>query len=321
MGDVVYRELTEADYETVAAVVSSGYPGMPGMSPDLIPYALDRADPRRPMLVRVAELNGQVIGSVFLRGWPGWPGLMLNVEVLPEHRRRGLGSELLGLALGVSGAGNFAIRSTLVEADPDALAFALHRGFRENDRMFESILDVMAFRLEAFAAARQAAIDSGLQFASLREVDAPGLRRRLHRLANALDADVPSTDQAEEVSYQEWVGRWIEAPYSRSDLLVMALAGQEPVAVSAISVSSDGVAHNLMTGVARSHRGRGLGLAIKVEALRRAKDAGLPSVRTENHWRNASMLAINERLGYRRLPGWIEVVRDAKLPGADAPGR
>jgi len=57
------------------------------------------------------------------------------------------------------------------------------------------------------------------------------------------------------------------------------------------------------------HRGRGLGLAVKVEAPRRAKAAGMRELRTDNHSRNAPMLAINTRLGYRRLPGWIEVVR------------
>jgi hypothetical protein len=47
--------------------------------------------------------------------------------------------------------------------------------------------------------------------------------------------------------------------------------------------------------------------AVKVEAVRRAQAAGFTHVRTDNHERNAPMLAINDRLGYRRLPAVIEL--------------
>jgi predicted GNAT superfamily acetyltransferase len=113
------------------------------------------------------------------------------------------------------------------------------------------------------------------------------------------------------MSYPEWVSGWLEAPHARPDLLVIGFDGKIPVAVSSIIVSEDGTAHDHMSGVVASRRGRGPGLAVKVEALRRASAAGVSEIRTENHARNAPMSAINERLGYRRLPGWIEVARTA----------
>ena len=64
-----------------------------------------------------------------------------------------------------------------------------------------------------------------------------------------------------------------------------------------------------LTGVAREHRGRKLGLAVKVEGLRRAKEFGLPSVRTDNHTANAPMLAINATLGFQPLPGFVSFGR------------
>jgi GNAT superfamily N-acetyltransferase len=65
-----------------------------------------------------------------------------------------------------------------------------------------------------------------------------------------------------------------------------------------------------MTGTMPAYRGQGLGLATKVEALRRAKAAGVTEVRTDNHERNAPMLAINRRLGYQTLPAIVWLVRE-----------
>lgn len=96
---------------------------------------------------------------------------------------------------------------------------------------------------------------------------------------------------------------------SRPDLLVIGFDGDEPVAVAMVTEFPGGMAYNWMTGVMPSHRGHGLGLAAKVEALRRAKASGIAEVWTENHNRNAPMLAINARLGYEAMPEVIQLVR------------
>jgi ribosomal protein S18 acetylase RimI-like enzyme len=198
------------------------------------------------------------------------------------------------------------------ETDAPMLGFLARHGFVERDRMFESVLDLTRFEPDAFADALRSAASKQIRFVSLAEADTPGLRRRLHQLANALDADVPSTEALEPITYEQWTGGWLGAPHSRPDLIVVGLDGDEPVAVSSIIVTPSGDAINYMSGVAAAYRGRGLGLAVKVEALRRAKAAGITEVLTENHTRNGPMLAINERLGYRRLPALIEFARQPR---------
>jgi GNAT superfamily N-acetyltransferase len=61
------------------------------------------------------------------------------------------------------------------------------------------------------------------------------------------------------------------------------------------------LAYNLMTATLPELRRRGLALAAKSEAARWAAANGFERILTENDERNAAMLAINRRLGYREL--------------------
>ena len=60
-----------------------------------------------------------------------------------------------------------------------------------------------------------------------------------------------------------------------------------------------------MTGVLRAHRRRGLATALKLMSFRYLRDRGFREVRTHNDTANPPILALNAKLGYRRLPGWL----------------
>ncbi|MEE9163868.1 MAG: GNAT family N-acetyltransferase, partial [Thermoplasmata archaeon] len=71
----------------------------------------------------------------------------------------------------------------------------------------------------------------------------------------------------------------------------------------------DWMIHQWMTGVRRSYRGRGLGKWLKAAMLLRVREE-LPQVRvvvTSNAVSNASMLSINERLGFKLYREGMEV--------------
>ncbi len=69
-----------------------------------------------------------------------------------------------------------------------------------------------------------------------------------------------------------------------------------------------------MTGTARAARGRGVATAIKRAMILWARDeAGLTALRTTNEERNAPMLAINRKLGYRPKPATL-LVRGPIVP-------
>ena len=60
---------------------------------------------------------------------------------------------------------------------------------------------------------------------------------------------------------------------------------------------------NMFTGTSREHRGRGLARAVKIASTRWAADNGITQLVTTNDETNASMLAINRRLGYAPRAG------------------
>jgi GNAT superfamily N-acetyltransferase len=303
------REATAADHEAIAALFTRVYPHEPPVTAGQISWLVGRADPERPKVVVVAEADGDIVGSAYLRGAPPLPGLILNVEVAPDHRRRGIATRLLEAVDAAAGPHRLPTTVSVLASDLGSLAFAARHGFVERDRRSESKVDLTTFDVDGFADVLQEAAARGIRFAVMADVDAPEMRRRLFALANQVTGDMPSIDPMEPMTYDQFVASWLEATNCRPDLLVIGFHGDEPVAVSMVTEFPGGMAYNWMTGVMPSHRGHGLGLAAKVEALRRAKASGIAEVWTENHNRNAPMLAINARLGYEAMPEVIQLVR------------
>jgi RimJ/RimL family protein N-acetyltransferase len=77
----------------------------------------------------------------------------------------------------------------------------------------------------------------------------------------------------------------------------------------------------MFTGTSREHRGRGLARAVKIASARWAAHNGIVQLVTTNDETNASMLAINTRLGYvpagRRVEYLVERERLAGERGED----
>jgi RimJ/RimL family protein N-acetyltransferase len=69
-----------------------------------------------------------------------------------------------------------------------------------------------------------------------------------------------------------------------------------------MSAASDhrdlGYFFNEMTGVVRSHRGRGIALAMKVLVIERVHTLGVPAIYTVHHAANTAPIALNRKLGY-----------------------
>jgi ribosomal protein S18 acetylase RimI-like enzyme len=303
------RETASDDYAELSELFTKVYPNDPPLAPETAKWLFERGDPERPNARIVAEVGGRIVGSGYLRGAPPLPDLLLNIEVDPAYRRRGIGTSLLR-AVDAADDRRLPTLMMIVETDAGSLAFARHHGFAERDRQSESVLDLASFGPDRFVYARDAAVARGFAFKTMAEVDSREMRQRLFRMGDRVSQDMPTKDPIPPMTYDAFVSTWLEAPHSRPDLLVIGFDGDEPVAVSMVSVYPNGTGYNWMTGTMPAYRGQGLGLATKVEALRRAKAAGVTEVRTDNHERNAPMLAINRRLGYQTLPAIVWLVRE-----------
>ncbi len=71
----------------------------------------------------VAEEEGDIVGTV-IAGWDGWRGSIYRLIVAPDHRRRGLGRQLLGRARDrLVDVGATRLQAIVVETDGQATSF------------------------------------------------------------------------------------------------------------------------------------------------------------------------------------------------------
>ncbi len=169
------------------------------------------------------------------------------------------------------------------------------------------------------------------------EADGIEWRRPFFDLFAAVRRDVPRSDPVAEIDYDWYATTAYGAPDFAAELAVVAIAAGPPGAAASSGqagrdvgaaaggdraggvpgddaargrwvgmtqlwrgedAASTGTVHTGLTGVLPAWRGRGVAVALKVDALRRAREAGYLRVTTDNDERNAAMLAINARLGF-----------------------
>src|SRR4029079_11786603 len=111
-------------------------------------------------------------------------------------------------------------------------------------------------------------------------------------------ADVPMVVDFTEMPYDAWLEQYWNHPQLRHDGSCAVTHDGRPVTITLLRSEGDR-AINDMTGTLREFRGRGLALLLKLHQLAWASANGIVSVMTENDARNAPMLAVNSRLGYR----------------------
>jgi GNAT superfamily N-acetyltransferase len=303
---VEIREATDQDLDAVTDIVNRANPWDAPTTSEVVSWALSRLDSNRPHAYLVAEAQGRVVGAAFVRYAPYLQPLAFDIDVDPANQRTGIGTRLFRRVIDVV-RGEPRLVMLVSESSEGGLAFAAKNGFIERSRMFESQLSLADFDPQSFAPSAEWQRETGIRFSTVAREDSPALRRALHRLAEKVSEDIPTPEPIPPVGYEQWEADWIEGPLATPDLFVVAFSGERPVAFTQIFTTPDGTAYHRLTGVAPDHRGKGLGLAVKAEALGMAKDRGIPRVRTENDTPNTHMLAINDKLGFKRLPGIIRL--------------
>jgi RimJ/RimL family protein N-acetyltransferase len=242
---------------------------------------------------------------------PGHFRLRLVVDT--GWRNQGIGTQLL--AEGVRFAqiqGVSRLESSVRDNAPESLRFAERRGFRLHRHSFLSALELASFDERPFLTALERARAAGLRFFSLAELEpvTEEVQRRLYELNRITGLDNPG-NEGNFPSFEEFRGFVFEASWFRAAGQILAADDERWVGLAAVSYDPEaGLAHNAFTGVLHEYRGRGLATALKLLAIRYAQQLGARAIRTGNDSRNAPMLTINRKLGYRPEPGWYHLVRD-----------
>lgn len=229
----------------------------------------------------------------------------LSVSVLPAHQSRGVGSRLARAveATSAQDVTRFvasAYRATSAEIERLLHSFAAPLGYAVATTETVVELDLSAATLTPVAPVEGYTVSTHLG-----GVPEP-LCAQVGVLKGLVDAEAPNGDlawQPTPASAQEYadeVAFWGSQGRTVVESLAVDTAG-EVAAWTCLLVAADSRRAAQIEGtlVLAEHRGRGLGLAVKTEALLAARaHGGVARVRTSSDDQNVWMRALNDRLGF-----------------------
>jgi GNAT superfamily N-acetyltransferase len=300
------RRAQTSDYPTIVALINAV---------DRKPITLaefqhwdDIVSPERIYRRTVAEDSGGAVAGYAVVNHHAWQPaghFYLWVTTSSAGRGQGIGAALYGDARAfIRGQAAVTLTSEIRDDDEGALGFAAHRGWAIDRHHFESVLDLTTFDERRFLAEAAALAGQGLRIFSLADAgNTQEARRGLYAVNRACALDVPGSDGT-FMSFEEFE-RWVcQADWFRPAGQLIAALGDEWVGLAPVQLlPEDRGAYNLMTGVLAPYRGRKIGLALKLAAIRYARDCGARYLRTNNDSLNVPMLAINHKVGYQPEPG------------------
>ena len=304
---------TDADLATLARLVVEITPEDPTSLEEV-----RWADATYPGTVRVlAEVGGEAVGAatvgrIYVHG-PDYPDLWGSVVVRETHRGRGVGTALLRhISDAARAAGKQGLRMRVSAARPEAIAFLARRGFLEDERSKSVRLDLAGLEPP------DVLMPAGIVLTDLAR--RPDLVAGVHAVALETFEDIPWTDEPMAAGdLAEFRARDVDRPGVPHDGFMVAIQPTDGEVVGYASLmflpGSTGVAWHDMTAVRRAWRGRGVATALKRATIAWAIQHSLTALETGNDEANASMRAVNARLGYRPLPDEIGV-RGPLLPPA-----
>ena len=238
-------------------------------------------------LLLLAELDGKLAGcGGAMRSHFAGRGFVAP-RVLPEFRRRGVGTALL-LALSdhIRSLGRDELTSFVYADEPDSIAFAERHGAAEVDYQLEQIR-----LIGSEPAAEQ---PDGIEIVSLAD-DRDELLRAAWPVALEGYADMPLPG---DVSFD--LDEWLRDEATRPAGSFVALEDGEVVGYAGLLAHANGsaMAEHGLTVVRRDRRGRGIALALKRSQLAWASRSGVVQLVTWTQKGNETMQAINRGLGY-----------------------
>ncbi|WP_407569721.1 GNAT family N-acetyltransferase [Deinococcus altitudinis] len=323
------------DLAGMAAAMTAAAPRFP-VTLELVMDWHRTNDPALQLAVRVAELEGEVIGvgRTVQQGATEQRELYwINMWVAEPWQRRGVGRALLAELEGAARwLGGRRVRVQVRQDVPGALALADAGGYRRTWTRYESALKVTPeLDFSGFDPLLGRLKAEGIVLRSVAELaDDPERNRRLWDLDWQLLADVPLGMTLTRHPLDVWVRQDIENSSFCPELSFVALdpALQNSdsdgpltgpyVGMSSLNVQPGGFYTIGMTGTLPAYRGRGIAKALKVRAMRALQEhtrqsGASATIRTFNDPPNVAMLGMNAALGFVRGPDIYRYERDLDL--------
>ncbi len=288
---MIREATTRADLAALCEIWASITPREP-MTPEQLERRRER-QPERLYLLAEEEERAVGLGIVAPSDSPG--RMFVGVRVLPGCRRRGIGSELYErVAAHARGQEPESLSTLVSEADTDSIAWAERRGFEEYQRQVELILELRGDE-------QPPAPPDGIEIVEV----TPDLHEAAYALTQEAWEDLPLAVSVEPPAFDVWLEEEMPGPISFA-----AMEDGEMVGFAGlIGRDVPGLLEHGLTATRRSHRRRGIAIALKKTEMAWAAANGYGELITFTQDRNEGMQAINLALGFVAQPAWISMRR------------
>ena len=312
--DVTYREVGFDEAAHASDIMTAAYPAMPQ---DPVITEMRWRTTREGYVVGrfIASVGGRDVAFLaWVHGpWEKLPDRHCEVELWLDRDvlRPDLMHEMWGwIGAKAQGDGAGLLFAYAAEDELESLAALAELGYtpERTEKVWELDLKAHGRRLVNEAAEERVRMaEAGIRLIPLAEWDDHEKDRKLHELNSLTVQDVPHTLPILPETFADFQKR-LHSPDRPPDRFWLALREDKLVAMSNLKFPP--VRGTVWTGYTCTHpdfRGRGIARAVKLQTLAQAVELGVPFVCTDNDSENAPMLHINERLGYHRRPGFVEL--------------
>lgn len=258
------------------------------------------------------DAQGQIVGYVSTTRRPGARegDRFLTLVTRPSARGQGIGSALLAAGEAWARAnGGQRLLSSATDDDEAYLQFSRRWGFQVTGHQLLSSLDLKSFDPSRFDGVVDAVSARGVHFFTYADRPGEELQRQLYELYKVTDLDSPGyagSDPSAYPPFEQWRAELFVSS-TIEDGIIIAAMDERLIGTTILQQEEDGGIYTEYTGVLREHRGRQIGLALKLLSVQVANRYGAPHMTTKNDLTNTPMLRVNQRLGYVKRSGryWL----------------
>jgi len=313
------REFSSADYQALVIIHASQniiWPEYPH-TPEAWAKADQSRSPKTKYQRWVAIEAGKVVGFASYSNSP-WTyppgGADINIEVLPEFQRHGIGSALFKqILVGIQEFNPPALRANAFTNLPHGFSFLQKRGFYEAFRETPIHLDVTQFDFTPYKSLESKLNSQGIFIKTVQDLKIDSDRdRKIYDLMCLVCEDVPSEgDGIPLPDFKDWISWGLNDPSVLQDAFLIAVHQGQYVGLRELASYGDHEALlGGLLGVRGEYRQRGIALAMQLRNIAYAREQGYRLLKDCTAIQNAPMQKLFNRLGFTRDPEWQQCQKD-----------
>ncbi len=300
---------TTIDYAAVIAVDNAIWPDNP-MVLDELKHTDKHRDANYLYQRLMMVWEGNIVGFAYYRENPYsyQPGKYhVSIQVHPDFEGRGIGTavyEYILTCLQQQKHKPVLLESGTRDTKPQAVRFLEKRGFVRVMRWLRSELDLTQFDKTSFDALFAKLASQGIELVPLAHLQLtdPEWQQKIYELDWELTLDEPAPNPPTKQPFDRFVLEVLDGPSFVVDAWVIGVENGRYVGMSNLEpdLGNESRFQTGFTGVARSHRRRGLATALKAKTAVFAQACGKTQILTMNE-ENNPMYDLNVKLGFRKL--------------------